>query len=375
MTFIIRTLRRIDPFILLALLPLTLMSLSTLHAHTQGDVFFVKQLVWYFLSYLVFFLLSQLDFSFLKQSRNVAFLYAIGIFFLILVLFIGAKVNGARSWLHFGPVAFQPADLMKFILIITFAKFLAKRHVAIASFRYIFFTFVYFIIPFVLIFIQPDFGSALILIFIWFGLVMISGLSKKHFFAFLVAGVVLFAGMWSFVLKDYQKDRVLSFVHPLSDIQGAGYNAYQSTIAVGSGKILGKGIGYGTQSRLAFLPEYETDFIFAAIAEEWGIFGALLLLVSFLFIVYRILSYVTHFSGNFERLFAIGFALYLFAHFIVNVGMNIGLMPITGVALPFVSYGGSHLLIELSALGILMAMRSHTQVPVHKELEAEAFLR
>jgi len=166
----------------------------------------------------------------------------------------------------------------------------------------------------------------------------------------------------------------MNFIHPLSDIRGTGYNAYQSTIAVGSGKLLGKGVGHGTQSRLAFLPEYQTDFIFAAISEEWGFVGSLIVVLLLFFIVARILSYAYSMNSNFERLFALGVAFYFMTHIIINIGMNIGIMPVTGVTLPFVSYGGSHLLVEFLALGMLMGMRGAGRI-VYKDQQADAFLQ
>jgi rod shape determining protein RodA len=159
----------------------------------------------------------------------------------------------------------------------------------------------------------------------------------------------------------------LSFVHPLADVQGAGYNANQSTIAVGSGQLLGKGIGYGTQSKLKFLPEYETDFIFAAFAEEWGFLGVVSFLLLFGVVIWRILANAYCGATNFEILFGVGLATLFFSHFAIHVGMNMGLLPVTGITMPFLSYGGTHLLTEFIGLGILMGMRRYRR-PVHKDI-------
>ncbi len=360
--------------ILLALTPLFLMSFSVLYRFSSGNhELFFRQLAWLVLSCGVALIVSRTDTSFLTKPRNVVFLYLFGVALLSSLFFIGVTVNGARSWIHLGPLSFQPADFVKLIIIVTFAKFLTKRHRVLRSPQYVFFSLLYFLPPFLLIFIQPDFGSALIILAIWFGMIMLSGLSKKHFFFFLTLGLILASVLWLFVLKPYQKERITSFLHPLTNIHGAGYNAFQSVVAVGSGGLLGKGVGLGTQSRLSFLPEHETDFIFAAIAEEWGFLGAMLFIGSYLFILFRLLSFIPRFEGNFERLFTAGFVIYLFSHFVVNVGMNIGLMPITGVALPFASYGGSHLLIECLALGIIFGFRK--RIPQQKrESLADAFL-
>jgi rod shape determining protein RodA len=178
------------------------------------------------------------------------------------------------------------------------------------------------------------------------------------------SGALVFFLMWQFVFFDYQKARIMTFLDPLADIQGAGYNAYQSTVAVGSGQLLGKGIGYGTQSKLLFLPEYETDFIFAAFAEEWGLVGVLLLFGSFGVVLWRLLHHAIMGASNFETLFATGVAVLFVAHFFVHIGMNIGLLPVTGTTVPFLSYGGSHLVTEFLAVGMVLAMRRYARINV-----------
>ncbi len=163
----------------------------------------------------------------------------------------------------------------------------------------------------------------------------------------------------------------MTFIHPLSDVHGSGYNVYQSTIAVGSGQIFGKGVGFGTQSRLKFLPEFQTDFIFSAFAEEWGFLGVLLLFVLFGLILWRILRTAMLGATNFEILFGIGFTIYIASHAIINIGMNIGLMPVTGITMPFMSYGGSHLVTEFVGLGILMGMRNYGRVAHRDDMRNE----
>ncbi len=366
---------KIDWWIVLSLIPLIVLSLSTMSSLGTGNTegFFMRQLIWILVSFVIFFVSIFLDLSFLKKSRNILYLYIIGISLLIFLFFFGLTANGATSWISFGSFTFQPADFMKLVLILILAKYLARRHVEIRHIKHILITGVYFLIPFILIFLQPDFGSAIILFGIWLGMILVSGISKKHLLVLSLVGFSIFSVMWVFVLQEYQKDRVRTFIDPLSDIRGAGYNAYQSTIAVGSGQLLGKGVGYGTQSRLSFLPEYETDFIFAAISEEWGFIGSLIVLFLLFFIVIRILIMAFSMNSNFELLFAVGVAFYFMTHIIINIGMNIGIMPVTGVTLPFVSYGGSHLIIEFLALGILMSMRGYNRI-VYKDNQADAFL-
>ena len=181
--------------------------------------------------------------------------------------------------------------------------------------------------------------------------------------------------MWQFAFKDYQKERILTFLNPLEDIQGAGYNAYQSTVAVGSGELIGKGIGYGTQSKLLFLPEYETDFIFAAFAEEWGLLGVLVLFGGFGIVIWRLLSHAVHGASNFETLFATGVAILFISHFFVHIGMNIGLLPVTGTTVPFLSYGGSHLVTEYVAVGMVLAMRRYARLSKGTLAEEDSLFR
>jgi rod shape determining protein RodA len=208
---------------------------------------------------------------------------------------------------------------------------------------------------------------------IWFGMVLVSGISKKHIIAVFLVGSIAFGGLWTFVFQDYQKNRVMTFINPLADIQGTGYNAFQSTVAVGSGKVLGKGIGYGTQSRLEFLPEYETDFIFAAFSEEWGFVGVIILFTLYLILIWRILVSSIYGSSNFETLFGIGLTIIYMSHLIVHVGMNIGLLPVTGLTLPFMSYGGTNLLVSFAGLGLLMGMRKYSRA-MHRDISDNEFV-
>jgi rod shape determining protein RodA len=183
--------------------------------------------------------------------------------------------------------------------------------------------------------------------------------------------IVAFIVLWSFVFEPYQKARVMNFVQPLSNIHGSGYNVYQATIAVGSGQIFGKGVGFGTQSRLNFLPEYETDFIFAAFSEEWGFVGVIILFILMALVIWRIMRIALLGTTNFEILYGLGLAIYFMTHFIINIGMNLGIMPVTGITLPFMSYGGSHLLTEFVGLGILMGMNRYCRVAHRDDMHNE----
>ncbi len=364
---------KIDWLLLLFTLPIIGAGLVTMSSFTgEGDLF-VRQIVWVVISLLFFFTLSFVDFRFLKQSNVLLGVYGFFVFLLILLFFFGSTIKGAKGWFDLGFFSFQPVEFMKLALILILAKYFSRRHVEIKNIQHLFISGVYMLVPFVLVFLQPDFGSAIIIFTIWFGMTLVSGISKKHLAFVIGSGIAVFLIMWFGVLQDYQKNRIMSFIHPLADIQGTGYNAYQSTIAVGSGEFLGKGVGYGTQSRLQFLPEYQTDFIFAAFSEEWGFVGSILILLLYFLVIWRILRSAKYGASNFEILFALGLAIMFVTHIIINIGMNIGLLPVTGITLPFMSHGGSHLLTSFMALGILMGLRKNER-SIHKDDMTKEFL-
>lgn len=351
----------IDWILFFAVLPIVGAGLVTMNSFGGSNGYFENQIVWFGLSLVVFFVVSSIDMSFLKRTNVIMILYGIVISLLVLLFAVGTVSKGAQSWFNLGGFSIQPVDPAKIILVVLLAKYFSRRHVEIADIKHIVISGMYAFFVFILVFLQPDFGGALIVFAIWFGMVMVSGLSKKHLFAVFAIGAVVFSLLWGFVFQEYQKKRILTFLHPLADIRGAGYNAYQSTITVGSGELLGKGVGFGTQSRLQFLPEYETDFIFAAFAEEWGFIGVLLLFLLYSIVIWRILHNALHSASNFELLYGVGLSIFFMSHFIVHVGMNIGLLPVTGLTIPFMSYGGSNLVTSFGALGILMSLRRNAR--------------
>lgn len=356
----------IDWPLFLSALVISAAGLVTMNSFVGESYFFERQLLWLGISVLVFFIASAIDWRFLRRTSVIVPLFIFSCSLLILLFAVGTVTKGAQSWFDFGGFSFQPSDPIKLVLILVLAKYFTRRHVEIAHIRHIIVSGVYAFILFALVVVQPDFGSAIILFGIWFGMILVSGISKKHLIAVIGLGVVSFGMLWLLVFQPYQKQRIMTFIHPLADIRGAGYNAFQSTIAVGSGKIFGKGIGYGTQSKLQFLPEYETDFIFAAFAEEWGFVGVILILILYAIVIWRILTIASLGSSNFETLFGLGLAILFMVHIIIHVGMNIGLLPVTGTTIPFMSYGGSHLLTEFLGLGILTGMRRYARA-AHRE--------
>jgi rod shape determining protein RodA len=345
--------KKIDYFLLVPVIIISFFSLATLSNFDANNSFFNKQLIWVFLGIFIFMIISKIDFSFLKNTKSVLIFYIIANSLLASTLLFGSTIKGSKAWLDLGFFSLQPVDFVKLSLIILLAKYFSKRHIEIKYIRHIIVSFLYTALPVSITLLQPDFGSAMVMLLVWFIMVSMSGLSKKHFFSMCVIGIITFAMLWVSVFKDYQKERILTFLDPLRDIRGSGYNVFQSEIAIGSGGLLGKGVGFGTQSRLNFLPEHETDFIFAAFSEEWGFVGSIILCSLILFILLRILYISMNQNDNFLSLIGIGVFAWVFVHSTINIGMNMGVMPVTGIPLPFMSYGGSHFISGCISLGIV----------------------
>ncbi|MEA2715227.1 MAG: rod shape determining protein RodA [Candidatus Parcubacteria bacterium] len=363
----------IDWWLFLSIIPILGAGLATMHSFTGDASFATHQFIWIGISLLVFFSVSRADVRFLRSTWLSVALYAVSVALLATLFVIGKVSHGAVGWFDLGAFSFQPADFAKIALIIVLAKYFSRRHIEIAHIRHILISGLYAFVFFVLILVQPDLGSAVIVALIWLGMIMVSGVSKKHLLGMIGLAAVVFALLWNFGFKEYQKDRIRTFIDPFADIHGAGYNAYQSAIAIGSGGLFGKGVGYGTQSRLKFLPEYQTDFIFAAFAEEWGFVGVVILFGLYGILIWRIIVNALHGASNFEILFGAGVAVFFIVHIAVNVGMNMHLLPVTGTPLPLMSYGGTHIMIEFLALGLTMAMRRYSR-SAHKDAAKNEFV-
>lgn len=350
---------KIDWILLLAIAPLVGLSLITLYGFEGDNAFFIRQLWNLVVGLGMFALASHIDWRFLRETRFVLIAYGLIVLLLLSLFITGSIFKGAQSWFDLGVVAFQPADPAKLVLILILAKYFARRHVEIADFSHVVVSGLYAAVLFGLILIQPDFGSAVMIFLIWFGMVLVSGLSWRQVFSVAALVLVGLSAMWLFVFDDYQKQRVETFINPAADTLGAGYNVRQALIAIGSGGLWGQGIGYGTQARYGFLPEHESDFMFAAVAEEWGFVGVVLMLSLYAFVLVRIVLISLKGSTNFEILFGIGIALFFLSHLTIHIGGNLGLLPVTGTTIPFMSYGGSHIVTEFLALGMLMGMRRY----------------
>lgn len=296
----------------------------------------------------IFFLL----FSFVGVDLILPFsliIYLGGLVFLTLPFLLGTITRGSVRWIPIGGLTIQPSELVKPIMVLVSAWFWAKKEF---SFKNLIGYFLLFLPVLGLIFFQPDLGSTLVVLSIFVGSVLVSGIQLRQLLILALVGILTVPLAW-LVLGDYQRARVIHFLDPYSDPLGSGYNVIQAKIAVGSGGLWGRGLGRGTQSHLAFLPEKHTDFIFASLGEELGFIGAAFVLILYFFLYLRILKIAALSQVNSFFLIAMGSFFYLFFQTVVNIGMNIGLLPITGITLPLVSYGGSSLLSTMITLGIL----------------------
>lgn len=322
---------------------------------------FLQQIIWFAAGFLVIFLFSFIDWRSLENYRWLILgIYLFSIALLIITYFLAPSIRSTRSWLVIGPVQLQTSEFAKLSLIIILAVFFAKRHIGIAHASVLLKSFLYFAIPAVLILIQPDLGSVIIVFVIWAGFLLVSGIRWKH----LLIGLLIFAILgvigWNFFLKDYQKERIIAFVNPNYDPLGVNYSVIQSKIAVGSGGFFGKGYKQGSQVQLGFLPAAGTDFIFAAFMEEWGLFGGSLVIGAFIFLLLRIIKIGINCQNNFYKLICLGTSIMFLAQFVINMGSTLGLLPVIGVTFPFFSYGGSSILTNAMLIGIIQGAATRT---------------
>lgn len=351
----INSLRQLDFFMAAGIAMLVVFGLLALYSLDGGVVGLgskvFKQAGWIAISSFAFIVFSMMDYNQLRKSASFLFLFALG--FLAAVLIIGQTTHGTTGWIRFGSLGFQPVELVKIILIIVLAKFLSRTDFSAA--RSVIMSFVFTAILFGLVMLQPDLGSGILFMFVWFGLIIFRGIPWRWVAILLVLAAILGAAGWT-VLEPYQKDRVLSFLDPFRDSSSSSYQAVQSIVAVGSGKILGRGLGSGSQSQLHFLPEASTDFVFAAIAEEFGFLGIALFFAALFVIFYRLYIAAKTSRDDFGYLVISGFFVLIACETIINSAMNVGLFPIMGIPLPLVSYGGSSLLSTFIGLGIVQSI-------------------
>ena len=312
--------------------------------------FYMKQMVWGGAGFLLMLLVMLFDYRHLKPLSW--YFYVLTIIFLLCVPIWGKTICGAKRWLGFGFFNFQPSEMAKVSVLILGASVLTKTD-DVLGWRDLVKVMSVALLPAILIIKQPDLGSGLILILILGGMILYKGVKKRVFKTLLISFPLLLPLSWNF-LHDYQKERILTFLNPERDPLGSGYHIIQSQIAIGSGRFWGKGFLEGTQSQLRFLPEKHTDFAFAVFGEEWGFVGSVILLILFCFFLYQVFLVSQEAKDKFGTYLAIGVFFYFFWQILINMGMVLGLMPVVGIPLPFISYGGSASLVNFCLIGLVM---------------------
>lgn len=344
----------IDPWLLLGLLVLTGVGLSILYSASGTSQFMIKrQVIFFSIAYIGMFSIAQCPVNFLERSGK--WLYLFGIVLLVLVLLIGVGAKGAQRWLSLGFIRFQPAEILKLAMPLCVAAYLGSRALP-PKLKHIGGCLALVALPALLIFKQPDLGTAILVTASGLIALFLAGLSWRYIVGSLLLVVAASWPMWTFVMHDYQKQRVLTLLNPEADRLGSGWNIIQSKTAIGSGGLEGKGWMQGTQSQLDFLPESHTDFIIAVLAEEFGLKGVLLLLSLYGVIIARGLIIAWRAQNHFGRLLAGSVTLTFFVYVFVNVGMVSGILPVVGVPLPLVSLGGTSLVTLMAGFGLLMAV-------------------
>lgn len=338
--------KNFDWLIFLCIIFIFSLGLTILYSVAPNLAF--HQLVYFGLGLILFFFLASFDYRIFKNLS--AILYLLSFIFLLSPFFLGKITRGASRWITFGSLTLQPSEFIKPLLILSFASWATELD--LRKLKNLFLLLLLFLPLAFLIFYQPALGSVLVVLVVWLSIVFFGGIKLSHFFLALFSGCFLLPLTWR-SLADYQKKRILTFLNPQGDPLGSGYHLIQSRIAVGSGRIFGKGLGQGTQSHLRFLPEFQSDFIFAALAEELGLVGSLILIGCYFFLLWRILKIAKKSRDKFAFLISVGVFSMLSFQIFVNIGMNIGLLPITGITLPLVSYGGSSLVATLVSLGLV----------------------
>ncbi|MBU0634929.1 MAG: rod shape-determining protein RodA [Candidatus Omnitrophica bacterium] len=351
-----------DKLLIIVLTLLLIFGLAALYSASSqkiiagGKNFVINQIIWIILGAGVAFLITRVNYhSFLSVAYII---YAIQIIFLILVLFLGKTVLGAQRWINFGGIGFQPSEFSKIFTVLILARIVGDEPQRFQTVKGLIAPFLIVIIPMSLIFLQPDLGTALIFIPIFLTMLWVGGIKIKYLGA-AISSIALCLPLFWQMLRDYQKDRLLVFLNPNLDPLGAGYTINQSKIAIGSGMFTGKGWLAGTQTQLNFIPERHTDFIFSVIGEETGFIGASIILILFLILILKALKVAETTKNISGRLIVAGMATILALHVIINIGMTLGLMPVVGMPLPFLSYGGSALITNFMAVGFILNVRKY----------------
>lgn len=311
---------------------------------------FKKQIIFIAIGIILLFSLAFLDYHSLRSYSK--YFYFLGFILLVGVLIFGQTIRGTKGWYNFFGFNFQPVEFSKFVLVLFLAKYFSSASLRLRELKYLLVSLSGVLIFVALVLVQPDFGSASILFLFWLVMAALVGFNKKFFLIIFLALAVISAVSWQLVFQDYQKQRIVTFLNPSFNPLKQGYNVAQAIIAAGAGGISGRGLGFGSQSQLKFLPEAQTDFIFAVVAEELGFSGVLLILLFFAIFFYRCLYHLKRVNNDFGIFFILGAVVLIFIEMFINIGMNLGILPVIGISLPFLSYGGSGLITSLMLVGV-----------------------
>ncbi len=351
--------RKVDWLLFLAILILFIFSASILYSlnlNIEGSDFliFKKQIFFALSGIILMFLFANINYTAWSTYSKLA--YVLFIIVLLIVLLFGTQVKGTTGWIKIGPASIQPVEFAKVALIIWLARYFSDHAHDFKFWRHILLSGLGTVIFVVLVAMQPDLGSAMVLFGTWMVILLFTGIRKKHLLWLAVTFLLVIVASWFFVLQDYQKARITTFINPSSDPQGQGYNVIQSMISVGSGQWFGRGLSLGSQSALHFLPEPGTDFIFAVIAEDLGLVGVTVLIFMFAYIFYRLFIIMRRSKDDFGAYLVLGIASMLLVQTFINIGMNMGISPVTGIPLPLVSAGGSSMWATMIAIGITQSV-------------------
>ncbi|PMP93537.1 MAG: rod shape-determining protein RodA [Desulfurella sp.] len=355
-----RKFKYFDYPLFIAVCLLGVLSVFLIYTTDAGKIFYNKQIIWELIGVFLCLLVANID---LKLIKTYAFAFYIFVLFVLLVVFfIGFVGHGAKRWISLGFFNIQPSEFMKLAIILVLAAYFDEYIKSSKyNFKDLYLPFALILFPAVLIIKQPDLGTALIILIIGLAIILSVGVKKTFLIKSVIFFLIAMPFFWS-LLKNYQKERLIAFINPYLSPHTYGYHIIQSEIAVGSGGLFGKTAAGATQTILNFLPENHTDFIFAAFCEQWGFISAVLLISLYLFIIFRCLSFIDIASSIFEKIVIIGVTVMLSVSMIFNIGMTIGLLPVVGVPLPFVSYGGSAVITNFIAIGILINIKIKNQI-------------
>lgn len=361
------SMKRVDILLLIFTYAIAFFGVLIIYSATRGDndPQHKKQLIWIAVGTVGLIIGAVANYhSYARFTTQLYVLNLLPLFFIVLRNIVSHKhgINGADRWIKFGPILYQPSEFAKVIIILTLAAFLTKYHNQIKRPKILFLSFLFVLLPMLLIMKQPDLGTGLVVLAIWFGMVFIAGAKVKHLGIMILTGLTLFTIMWftGFGLKGYQRARMMTFLNPGSDVKKTGYQVEQAKIAIGSGGLFGKGLFHSMQVRSGHIPEKQTDFIFTDIGEELGFVGCVLVLALYGMLFYRGIKIIASADEDiYGKLIATGIVSMFAYHIIENIGMNIGVMPVAGVPLLLISYGGSSMLVTLFCIGLLESICIH----------------